>query len=103
MSRVAAVLLLLMLTLGAYLVQTSHDTRQLYADLDRARTEAQRLDADHERLLAERHAQATNLRVEQVARERLRMRPITPAVTQSLHPVLPAAAPASAASSGVAP
>ena len=36
-----------------------------------------------ERLKAERHAQATNLRVEQVARERLGMRVITPAVVAS--------------------
>ena len=47
-----------------------------------AQAEAAQLDADFERLEAERQAQATPLRVEKVAREKLRMRTATPAVTQ---------------------
>ncbi len=41
-----------------------------------------RLELDRERLEAELQAQATHLRVEQVAREKLAMRTATPAVTQ---------------------
>jgi cell division protein FtsL len=40
-----------------------------------------RLAGDHQRLEADRQIQATNLRVERTARERLKMVPATPAVT----------------------
>ncbi|MCH7341851.1 cell division protein FtsL [Pelomonas sp. CA6] len=84
MSRLNLLLLIAVLGSGLYLVKTSYDARRLFTELDRAQTEARRLEADHQRLLAERHAQATNLRVEQVARERLKMRAITPEITQTL-------------------
>ena len=45
-------------------------------------SEARALDIDHERLLGERQAQATPLRIEKTAREKLAMRTATPAVTQ---------------------
>ncbi|WP_077037138.1 cell division protein FtsL, partial [Pelomonas sp. KK5] len=60
----------------------AYEARRLYTAVDRAKNEATRLELESQRLQAERHAQATNLRVEQVASERLKMRPITPAVTQ---------------------
>ena len=47
----------------------------------RAETEALRLEGDHRRLEADRQLQATNLRVERTARERLKMSTATPAVT----------------------
>jgi cell division protein FtsL len=37
---------------------------------------------DHDRLQIERRAQATPLRVEQLARQQLQMRPASPAITQ---------------------
>lgn len=92
MSRLNFVLLIAVLLSGIYLVRTAYDARRLFTELDRAQNEARRLEADYQRLQAERHAQATNLRVEQVARERLRMRAITPAISVEL------AAPAMAAS-----
>ncbi|WIT12390.1 cell division protein FtsL [Paucibacter sediminis] len=83
MSRINFLLLLAVLLSGLYMVRNAYEARRLFTELDRAQTEARRLDADYQRLQAERHAQATNLRVEQVARERLRMRAITPAITQT--------------------
>ena len=75
-------LLTLALVLSSlYLVRTAYDSRRLFNELDRARTEAARLEADAKRLDSERQAQATNLRVERSARERLAMRVATPAVT----------------------
>ena len=65
-----------------YLVKTSYEARRLFHALDRARLEQARLDTEFKRLDAERQAQATNLRVDKVAREKLRMRTATPAVTQ---------------------
>lgn len=84
MSRLNLVLLLAVLVSGYYMVRSAYDARRLFTELDRAQTENRRLLADQQRLEAERHAQATNLRVEQVARERLNMRVITPAITQTV-------------------
>lgn len=77
-------MLLLVLLVGSslYLVRTSYESRRLFALLDRARNEQVRLDTEFKRLDAERQAQATHLRVERSARERLQMRTATPAVTQ---------------------
>ena len=82
MGRINLILLLAVLASGLVLVKSAYDARQLFTELDRARSEAARLESDSQRLQAERHAQATNLRVEQVARERLHMRVITPALVQ---------------------
>lgn len=91
MSRVNLLLLMAVLVSGMLLVRSAYDSRRLFTALDRAQAEARRLESDSQRLQAERHAQATNLRVEQVARERLRMRAITPAVTQQVQSVRVAA------------
>ena len=90
MTRRHLVLVLALLLSSLYLVQTSYESRRLYTELDRAHSEQARLDSDYKRLEAERQAQATNLRVERVAREKLAMRTVTPAVT---HFVVDAAAP----------
>jgi cell division protein FtsL len=50
--------------------------------MDRATNEARRLETENDRLDVERRAQATPVRVEKLAREQLRMRTITPAITQ---------------------
>lgn len=81
MKRQHLLLVLVLLASSLFLVQTSYESRRLYTELDRARSEQARLDSDYKRLEAERQAQATHLRVERVARERLAMRTVTPAVT----------------------
>ncbi len=83
MSKINLLLVLAVLLSGLLLVHSAYESRRLFTELDRARAEGQRLAADAERVAAERHIQSTNLRVEQVAREKLLMRPITPAVVQS--------------------
>ena len=82
MTRVNLLLLAALLASCLYLVKTSYEARRLFHALDRARLEQTRLDTDFRRLDAERQAQATNLRVDKMAREKLRMRTATPAVTQ---------------------
>lgn len=82
MTRVNLLLLAALIASSLYLVKVSYDSRRLYAELDRAKNESARLDTDHKRLEAERQAQATHLRVEKVARDKLAMRAATPAVTQ---------------------
>jgi cell division protein FtsL len=80
MTRLNLILLLALVISSVYLVRVSYDSRRLFAQLDRAQSEARQLEIEHERLIAEKQSQATPLRV--VARDRLAMRNATPAVTQ---------------------
>jgi len=82
MARLNLLLLAIAIASGLYLVKTSHDARRLFSELDHLQNESRRLDIEHQRLLTERQAAATNLRVERVATDKLQMRPATPAVTQ---------------------
>ena len=84
MTRLNLVLLVVLIVSSLYLVRTAYEQRRLFAEIERAKSEAARLHSDEIRLQAEREAQATNLRVERVARERLQMRTASPAVTQYL-------------------
>ena len=75
-------LLVALIFSSLYLVRLSHDSRRLFAELDRARNEERLLDSEYERLRSEKQSQATPLRVEKTARDKLAMRSATPAVTQ---------------------
>ncbi len=91
--------LLLAMVLGSALlvVRTQYESRVLYTELDRAGVEARRLELEHERLQVEKRAQATSLRVETLAREQLKMRTATPAITQYVTEKVAAASTAAAA------
>jgi cell division protein FtsL len=96
MTRLNVLLLLVLIASSLYLVRVSYESRRLFAELDKAQGEEHSLDNDSERLKTELRTQATPLRVERTARERLAMRVATPAVTQYV--TLPAAsAPAAGA------
>ena len=82
MTRVNVVLLIMLLASGLYLVRVSYDARRLFAELDKAQGEERQLDTEFERLKAEKQSQATPLRVEKTAREKLGMRTASPAITQ---------------------
>ena len=104
MARLNILLLMAVMATALFLVHTQYRSRLLYTELDRAGNEARRLEVDGERLQVEKRAQATPLRVEKLAKEQLKMRTTTPAITQYVRPdgsVIPAvvapAAPASAA------
>ncbi len=81
-SRLNAILLLVLLASSIYLVHVSYDARRLFTELDRSQSESRQLDIEHERLQAELQAQATPLRIEKTAREKLAMQLATPAITQ---------------------
>jgi cell division protein FtsL len=89
-TRVNLLLLAALLASCLYLVKTAYESRRLFHALDRARLEQSRLDTEFKRLDAERQTQATHLRVEKMAREKLRMRTATPAVTQYVGDEAPA-------------
>ena len=82
MTRLNLVLLLAVLASALFLVRTQYESRFLYAELDKAVSDARKLEVDHERLEFEKRAQATPLRVEKLAKEQLQMRTATPAITQ---------------------
>ena len=92
-----------------YLVKTAYESRRLFHALDRARIESSQLETEFKRLDAERQAQATHLRVEKMARDKLRMRTATPAVTHyvadadAAATASAAAAPSAAVAGAVAP
>lgn len=82
MTRLNIVLLIALLASSLYLVKTSYESRRLFGALDRARAEERTLETDFERLQVDKRAQATPLRVERVAREKLQMRNANAAVTE---------------------
>jgi cell division protein FtsL len=82
MNRLSLVLLLMVLASALLLVHSQYETRRLFMALESANKEAKRLEIDQDRLQVERRAQATPLRVEQIARQQLQMRPASPGVTQ---------------------
>jgi cell division protein FtsL len=81
-TRLNVVLLLVLLFSSVYLVRVSHESRRLFAELDKARNDEHLLDNEFERLKSDKQSQATPLRVEKTARAKLAMRSATPAVTQ---------------------
>ncbi|RYY52684.1 MAG: cell division protein FtsL [Comamonadaceae bacterium] len=86
MARLQLILLIAVLATAMYLVHTQYRSRQLVTELDQARSEARRLDAESDVLQVEKRAQATPLRVEKLAKEQLQMRTPTPAITQYVSP-----------------
>ena len=82
MTRLSVFLLLAVMVSALVLVHSQYETRRVFMALESARKEAKRLEIDQDRLQVERRAQAPPLRVEQIARQQLQMRPASPAITQ---------------------
>ncbi len=102
-GKLLTLLLAALLGSSLLLVNTSYESRRVFAELDRVRAEQRKLDADYKRLDAEAQAQATHLRVEKVAREKLRMRTASPAVTERVEDPWVAPPPGTTAVAGVRP
>lgn len=81
MIRLNLVLLLAVLVSAIYLVSVQYDSRRLFTELDKAKTEGHRLELDNERLQVEKRAQTTPARVERLAREKLQMVQAKPGIT----------------------
>jgi len=96
-TRLHLLLLAALMASCLALVDSAYSSRRLFAQLDSASTEAHQLEVDYQRLQVERQAQATPMRVEKTARDKLGMRTATPAVTQYV------ADGAASAASGAAP
>jgi cell division protein FtsL len=81
MMRLNLVLVLAVLASAIYLVSVQYDSRRLFAELDKARSDARRLEVEYERLQVQKRAQATPARVERLAKDKLQMRQATPGIT----------------------
>lgn len=82
MARLNLVLLLAVLASALYLVRTQYESRRLYVELEKATAQGRKIETDTERLQVEKRAEATPLKVEKLARDRLQMHTTTPAITQ---------------------
>jgi len=80
MTKFNLLLLAALMASAFVLIKSAYDTRRLFAENHRAEMEGRALAGEHTRLEAERQLQATSLRVERTAREKLQMRTMTPAV-----------------------
>jgi len=82
MARLNFVLLLAVLVSALYLVRTQYESRRLYVELEKATAQSHKISTESERLQVEKRAEATPLKIESLARDRLQMRTTTPAITQ---------------------
>jgi cell division protein FtsL len=82
MMRLSLLLLVAVLGSALYLVHVRYESRRIYVELDNALSESRKMATDQDRLQVEKRAQATPLRVEKLARDRLQMRTVTPAITE---------------------
>lgn len=74
--------LLAVLSSALYLVHTQYESRRLFVEMEKALAQSRALQAEQQRLLVEKRAQATSLKVEKLAIEKLQMRTANPAITQ---------------------
>ncbi|MBN9329622.1 MAG: cell division protein FtsL [Comamonas sp. SCN 67-35] len=81
MTRISIALLLAVMASSIWLVRVQYESRRLSTEWHRVSVEARQLEVEHQRLLVEKRAQATPLRVERLASDKLRMRTPTPATT----------------------
>lgn len=84
MMRLNIVLFAAILATMLYVVRTQYEARQLFVEIEKTTIEVRRLELDNAALQVDKRAQATPLRIEKLAQERLHMRSAAPAVTQYL-------------------
>jgi cell division protein FtsL len=82
MGRLNFVLLLAVLASALYLVHTQYESRRLYVELEKLTAQSRRIETENERLQVEKRAEATPLKIEKLARDKLQMRTTTPAITE---------------------
>ncbi len=75
MLRLNIVLAVLVLLSAVWLVRSSYDSRHLFVELERAKSQSHELQIDYERLEVDKRSQSASMRVEKLAREKLKMSP----------------------------
>jgi cell division protein FtsL len=92
MGRLNLLLLIALVASSLVLVKAAYDTRRLRSEIHRAELELERLEGERKQYEAERRLQATTVRVDRTAREKLGMFTVTPAVTMYEMVAVPAPA-----------
>jgi len=82
LTRVNLLLLVAVLLTALYLVRTQYESRRIFVELEKATSQGRKLELDNETLQAEKRSQATPLRVDRLAKDKLQMLPATAAITQ---------------------
>ncbi len=82
MTRLNVFLVIAIIFSAMFLVHSHYEARRSFMALEAATKEANRLELERERLQVERRAQASPLRIEQIAKQQLQMRLVTPGITQ---------------------
>lgn len=82
MTRLNLILVIAIILSAMFLVHSHYEARRSFMALEAATKEATRLELEQERLKVERRAQASPLRIEQIAKQELQMRLVTPGITQ---------------------
>ncbi len=82
MTRVNLLLLVAVLLTALFVVRTQYESRRIFVELEKATSQGHKLEIDNETLQAERRSQATPLRVDKLAKDKLQMMPATAAITQ---------------------
>ncbi|MEO9102410.1 MAG: cell division protein FtsL [Burkholderiales bacterium] len=79
--RLNLVLLIAVLASALYLVHVQYQSRRLVFELETVNAATAKLEVELSRLQVERRGEATSLRVESLASQRLQMTSATPAIT----------------------
>ena len=82
MTRLNFALFVAILATMMFVVRTQYESRRLFVDIEKVSLEVRRLEIDNASLQVEKRAQATPLRIEKLAQERLHMRSAIPAITE---------------------
>jgi cell division protein FtsL len=82
MKSLNVLLTVAVLTTGLWVVNTRHSARRNFVALEESGQALRLVEQDNDRLEVEKRAQATPLRVEALAKNKLNMRTATPLVTQ---------------------
>ncbi|MFT4990908.1 MAG: cell division protein FtsL [Polaromonas sp.] len=81
MTRINLLMLVAVLLTALYLVHTQYESRRIFVELEKATSAGRKLEIDNETLQAEKRSQATPLRVDRLAKDKLQMLPATAAIT----------------------
>lgn len=82
MIRLNLTLVIATLITMLYIVGVQYESRRLFIEVERVGLNVRKLEFENAALQVEKRAQATPLRIEKLAKERLNMRSALPSVTQ---------------------
>lgn len=84
MTRLNLSLFIAVLITMLFVVQVQYESRRLFVEIEKITLDVRKLEIENATLQVEKRAEATPLRIEKLAKERLHMRSAMPAVTQYL-------------------